>query len=236
MKKLLVFLSLMIPIAASAQPSRNDLMGLRMSAELANVLGKENAPNINVGASGAVVPVLFGTFYKLEDATGAYTGWTSISSGGLNLQATSNIPIRFYTNGTLKYSISSTGVLTQDGTNGGGVTLTKTNTSVAQPAANALTATGTALADALQLSSVYNNVTTAASGTGVKLWNPTVGSTIWVRNGGANNLLLYPADASGAINGGTGGAAITLTTAAKQIAACSYVATNAWMCSIATGG
>ena len=55
-----------------------------------------------------------------------------------------------------------------------------------------LTATGTTAADALQLTYVYNYVTTVAASTGVKLATTENGELIVVANGGANTLKVYP--------------------------------------------
>src|SRR3990167_7135850 len=64
----------------------------------------------------------------------------------------------------------------------------------------ALTAAGTTQSDALQLAAVVNQVTTAASGTGVKLYaTPVAGDVQVVYNGGANVLKVYP-QTSGTIN------------------------------------
>ena len=65
----------------------------------------------------------------------------------------------------------------------------------------ALTAAGTNQATALQLAAVLNQVTTAASGTGVKLYaTPVAGDITVIYNGGANQLTVYP-QTSGTING-----------------------------------
>lgn len=63
-----------------------------------------------------------------------------------------------------------------------------------------LTATGSSQSDALQLTAAINQVTTTASGTGVKLYaSPGAGSFQIVYNGGANSLTVYP-QTSGTIN------------------------------------
>lgn len=105
-----------------------------------------------------------------------------------------------------------------------------------EPVSAAVTAAGTTISDATLLTGQVNNVSTAAASTGVKL-NPNtpLGITVVVRNGGANDLKLYPATASEAINGGSVGAAITLTTLNKQIATCSKVSSTLWLCSVSTG-
>jgi hypothetical protein len=85
-------------------------------------------------------------------------------------------------------------------------------TNICGDVANSLTAAGTTNANALQLSSAINRVTTTASGTGVRLPPLEVGSSIFVMNSGANALLVYP---------GTGNQinALTATTAGFSVAA-----------------
>lgn len=74
----------------------------------------------------------------------------------------------------------------------------------------ALTATGTGQSDALQLTAAINQVTTTASGTGVKLYaSPAAGSWQLVYNGGANPLLVYP-QTSSAINQLSANSGVTL--------------------------
>lgn len=64
----------------------------------------------------------------------------------------------------------------------------------------AVTAAGTSAGNATAVTYVYNNVTTVASGAGVKLPPTEMGETIIIRNGGANPLLVYPYDANSTIN------------------------------------
>lgn len=105
-----------------------------------------------------------------------------------------------------------------------------------EPVSAAVTAAGTVLADSTLLTGQVNNVTTAAASTGVRLnSNTPLGITVVVRNGGANDLKLYPTSASDAINGGSAGASITLTTLNKQIASCTRVSSTLWVCTVATG-
>lgn len=101
--------------------------------------------------------------------------------------------------------------------------------SLAQSVAATVTAAGTTITDAFQLAAVYNRVTTAAASTGVKLWTPAIGSTIWVQNLGANDVKVYPPTASGNINGIGAGTAITLAAATDGIAAFTLIAENVWM-------
>ncbi len=136
---------------------------------------------------------------------------------------------------------SGKGNITQNSSYGGSLVLTNARTTVAHPSVDSLTATGTTIADALQLTRVYNNVTTAAAGTGVKLWEPddangtptTIsGVNVCARNAGANDLVLYPPTASDAINDGTAGHGISLTAANDQIGCCQKIATNKWWCTV----
>lgn len=89
---------------------------------------------------------------------------------------------------------------------------------------DSLTATGTTNADALQLTSAINRVTTTALGTGVVLPIALIsrGARVTVVNSGANALLVYP---------GTGATinALTATTGGFSIAAggrADFVATS----------
>lgn len=107
----------------------------------------------------------------------------------------------------------------------GVVTLT---TYILDGVGNALTAAGTTRADALQLAKTINNVTTAASGTGVILPVGQVGMTITVFNAGANAIKVY-ASASETIDTIAGSTGVTLTNAKR----CLYffTAANTWVSS-----
>jgi len=85
-------------------------------------------------------------------------------------------------------------------------------TQICGDVADALTASGTTNADALQLSAIINRVTTTAASTGVRLMLPEAGSQVVVVNSGANALLVYP---------GTGAQinALTATTGGFSVAA-----------------
>jgi len=63
-----------------------------------------------------------------------------------------------------------------------------------------VTAAGTSAGDATTLTYVYNNVTSAAVGTGVKLPPTEMGETIIVKNTTANPISVYPYNASSSIN------------------------------------
>ncbi len=65
-------------------------------------------------------------------------------------------------------------------------------TEVIGNSATGLTATGSTVADALQLSASVNAVATTASGTGVKLPPCEAGAMCVVNNAGAQTLTVYP--------------------------------------------
>lgn len=134
-----------------------------------------------------------------------------------------------------RFFIDAAGVLNQDATNGSNIVLTKASTSVCQPVANAVSAAGTTIADATQLTAVINRVSTVAASTGVKLWDATIGTTIYVMNLGASDLELYPPDANGVINSAAAGVAVTLAAATNQIAICSKTAANTWIVMVGAG-
>lgn len=79
-----------------------------------------------------------------------------------------------------------------------------------------LTAAGTNLATALQLTARFNVIGTAAASTGVRLPRgiPQIGE-IRVVNRGANTITVYPPTSAGKINGGSAGAGVTLATNAS---------------------
>lgn len=67
--------------------------------------------------------------------------------------------------------------------------------------ATSVSAAGTTSSDAAALSSVYNQVSTVAAGSGVKLPPCEMGAQIFITNAGANNLTVYPNDTGSTIGG-----------------------------------
>ena len=76
--------------------------------------------------------------------------------------------------------------------------------------ASAVSAAGTALSDATALNATMNRVTTVASGAGVRLFNGEIGDCLYVYNGGANQLIVYPHASTGTINQLSAGTGMTL--------------------------
>ena len=66
----------------------------------------------------------------------------------------------------------------------------------------AASAAGTSAGNATALTYVYNNISTVAASTGVKLPPTEMGETIWITNSGANNLTVYPYESTTQIDGG----------------------------------
>ncbi len=84
-------------------------------------------------------------------------------------------------------------------------------------------AAGTSAGDATAITFVYNNITTVASGAGVKLPPTEMGELIWITNSGANALTVYPYEATSTIN------ATTAATINKGCAAAFFAISNsAW--------
>lgn len=205
-------------------------LGAASNALANNTIDGADTGTFSVSGGGAAGTTRGGTVYLYGNEESTDPGDISLQAG-----AVTGGEVTFHTNALRRWIFTEAGDLQHDGTNGGIIRLTKASTSIAQRAESALTAAGTNLAGALQLTGVVHEVTTVGASSGVKLWTPTVGSTLIVRNGGANDLKLYPATTGQVINGNTAGNPITLTTAAKQIASCSYVASGRWICSVATG-
>lgn len=78
--------------------------------------------------------------------------------------------------------------------------------------APSVSAAGTVITDATDLTATVSYVSTVASGAGVQLPNCEVGDDCWVYNAGANALKVYPPTATCAINQIAAGSAQTLAT------------------------
>jgi len=76
----------------------------------------------------------------------------------------------------------------------------------------AVSAAGTVITDATDLTNDVNYVSTVASGSGVQLFAAEVGDSQVVYNGGANTLKVYPDVSTAQINQITAGSAHSLPT------------------------
>lgn len=68
--------------------------------------------------------------------------------------------------------------------------------SIAGDGATGLVATGSSATDALQLSAVFNTLTTSAASTGVKLPPTEAGALVGIRNDSGQTITVYPATGS----------------------------------------
>lgn len=84
--------------------------------------------------------------------------------------------------------------------------------------ATGLTAAGTSISDALDLTATVNLISTCASGAGVQLPSMLNGDECEVYNGGANQCLVYPDQTTVAINQLSVGTAMVL----PQYTTCKY--------------
>lgn len=82
--------------------------------------------------------------------------------------------------------------------------------------ASAKTLTGTTQATALQLSADVENVTGASNTGGLLPQAADPSDNVFIYNSGVNTVKIYPATAAGTINGGSAGAAYSLTTLTGQ--------------------
>lgn len=98
---------------------------------------------------------------------------------------------------------------------------------IVRKVATGLTAAGTTIADALDLTAVVNNFGTVAAGAGAQLPDSEIGSEVIVRNGGANALLVYPPSATEAINAAADAAAVSV--AATEIGVFYKVSATKWI-------
>ncbi len=78
--------------------------------------------------------------------------------------------------------------------------------------ATGLTAAGTVIGDALDLTADTNVISTCASGAGVQLPSCEIGDSVEVYNGGANACKVYPDSTSNQVNGLPAGTAFLLAT------------------------
>jgi hypothetical protein len=78
--------------------------------------------------------------------------------------------------------------------------------------ATGLTAAGTVITDALDLTADLNVIGTAAANTGVQLPSCEIGDSCQVYNGGANSVKVYPDSSANNINQLSAGAAMLLGT------------------------
>lgn len=212
-----------LKLSKSSATAHTITLGPSATANLAIAI----QPNTADAADTASVTLSGGGAYALDGSRGAcvlaggndsgsYPGQWHFNTG--NSSAFSHFNIRLNNAASavrIKNSSDAemwaiTSDITQNASAGGNVLLSRQSTAVGQPIATGLTAAGTVIGDALDLTAVYSDVTTVAANSGVQLWAAPVGACLMVRNSGANDLKVYPDGATGTINGGGAGAAVTV--------------------------
>lgn len=96
--------------------------------------------------------------------------------------------------------------------------------------ATGLTATGTVITDAFDMVADVNVFGTVAANTGAQLPSCELGDSLWVYNGGASTLKVYPDSSSAQINQIGAGAAMSLGTSTG----CLYIriTTTRWLANL----
>ena len=171
--------------------------------------------------TGTVVPLTatcdIGSSTAAEHIRETFTKEVTSNGQALPVGTDSVHSLELKTNALTRVAIESDGDLAQDATNGGNLLWTKASTGIAVKHANTLTAAGTLISDALDLTAVFNVLTTVAASTGAQLWDAPVGTMIIVVNAGANALALYPHSGTGTINGGSAGVSVSIATASLAL-------------------
>lgn len=109
----------------------------------------------------------------------------------------------------------------------GAVAFASAGQAMGQVIATGVSAAGSAITDATDLTAMITNVTTTAASTGVQLFEAPIGAPVLIRNGGANALNVYPHSGSAAINGGSAGAAVAI--AAGAFCLCVRLSATLWI-------
>lgn len=96
----------------------------------------------------------------------------------------------------------------------------------------ALSAAGTTIADATDITTETSSFGTVAASSGAQLPSKAkVGGVFFVENRGANALSLYPHSSTGTLNGGSAGDAVSV--AAGELALCIRLSETDWLVRIA---
>ena len=87
--------------------------------------------------------------------------------------------------------------------------------SITGDGATGLVALGSTATDALQLSAVWNTITTSSASTGVKLPPTEVGAMVGIRNDSGQTITVYPFNTSSTVNAAA--SSVTIATAKTMI-------------------
>lgn len=118
------------------------------------------------------------------------------------------------TDALTRFKIGSGGTLEQDPTNGSSILMTKASTCVVPGTAlTGISAAGSVITDATDLTAVFNNVTTVGANQGVQLWDAPLHSELIVRNASGTTVRVYPESGTSNIDGGAAGAYVNVEAA-----------------------
>ena len=216
---LLILLTVLIVVKVASADQESDLIGLGMPAPLATKVANPEdldvTNNVTIGGTLGVTGV--STFTGEADFNGGIDGG--------------------FTDGSILFS-DSNGEISEDS-----VALSFNSSSnilyseyIRSKATESVSAAGSTIADATDLTCSVCRVSTVNSGEGVQLPDVANGTKFVIQNAGANDLKLYPHAASGAaINAAGAGAAITLAAATDQIATCYRAGSTYWVCNVGAG-
>lgn len=172
-------------------------------------LAISGAGDISPGRGGYIQ--VFGNDYASYGGA-VYIQGGSVSSGHLYLQIShASALIRAHnSSNALMWQIDNSGNITQGGSGGGNIALSRAQTSISLPNVLTQAAAGSSISDAAVLTGVFTIINAATLGQGVKFWTPNDGTALYLYNATAVNVLVYPHSGSAAINTNSVGVPVTL--------------------------
>lgn len=199
----------------------NDILSDTLS-EKTGAAGVMINSSLKVVSGGAAVPVSATIDIGLSDTTAhhlraLYTKAVNSSGVALGIGTLTTDSLNFINNNLTRFSLNSSGDIVQDATSGRDISLTNVSTALLSAIATAVSAAGTTITDATQLTACLNRLTAVSASQGVKLWNARVGTVLFVWNTSGITCNIFPSSGTDRINGGTVGAAITLATATLAV-------------------
>lgn len=198
-----ILFSFLAGYAVAAPSTPNSVSGEKV------IIGSETGVQIFNRGSGAVT---------IESAVDTARYGMSVNDTTIDLGKNSS---------GIAWTVEADGDLAQ-GSTGGNIVLT-TGT-IAESAGDTISAAGTLISNATPLTKASNNVTTAATGSGVQLYETPIGGRIVVRNGGNGTALVYPPTASGTINQLAAGVGYMLP--AQSVAIFSKITATVWIAAL----
>lgn len=163
-----------------------------------------------LNSSGTNRLVYYPNSYYLDMFDGTRTFRIGLPGGNGVVGCYSSHDLGLLSANQIKWSVETGGDFTQNTSYGGSIVLTRTLSSVRQAVDITSVAAGSSISDATEVQKIYHNIGTVGSGQGIKLWDAGIGTTVVVRNGGANALAVYPLTGSVGINALSVGTPVSL--------------------------